>query len=387
MSDRPALDGVLAVELSAGVACAYAGRLLCDLGATVVMVEPPSGSPLRRRAALFAHLAGGKQSLVAAGPGDQELLDLVAAADVLLRDGEGAWGRLGVDAGPAAVDVDVTAFGADGPHAGWVRSDLALWALGGYHSFTGDPGREPVWIPGSQAALHAGAYAAVAALGGLWERRRSGRGQHAEVAELDSVLAAHAWLVSSWEACGQVLPRVESDLVRAADGWVYFMRIAPNDELFVLIDRPDLAAEGLTADVPTWFANIPRVFAAAAEWAATRTVDADRRAGPGAAGGGHARPRHGGGRRRPPAGGEGLVGARPGRWLPPGPAVPPRTDAEPAPWPGPGDRRRRPVLGGPGAGHEPPGGRCRGGRVRRRAGRQRDPVPRPARSPASVWWR
>ena len=196
----------------------------------------------------------------------------MAAADVLLRDSEGAWGRLRVDAGPAAVDVDVTAFGADGPRAGWVRSDLALWALGGYHSFTGDPGREPVWIPGSQAALHAGAYAAVAALGGLWERRRSGRGQHAEVAELDSVLAAHAWLVSSWEACGQVLPRVESDLVRAADGWVYFMRIAPNDELFVLIDRPDLAAEGLTADVPTWFANIPRVFAAAAEWAATRTV-------------------------------------------------------------------------------------------------------------------
>jgi crotonobetainyl-CoA:carnitine CoA-transferase CaiB-like acyl-CoA transferase len=264
---------VLAVELAAGVACAYAGRLLSDLGATVVMVEPPTGSPLRERAALFDHLAGGKQSLAVASPDDPDLVLLAAAADVVLRDAEGAGGRPAVAAGSRAVDVDVTAYGSGGARSGWVRSDLALWALGGYLSFTGDPAREPVWIPGSQAALHAGAYAAVAALGGLWERRRSGLGQRAEVAELDSVLAAHAWLVSSWEACGQVLPRVESDLVRAADGWVYFMRIAPNDDLFVLIDRPDLAAEELTADLPTWFANIPRVFAAAAEWAATRTVD------------------------------------------------------------------------------------------------------------------
>ena len=69
MSDRPALDGVLAVELSAGVACAYAGRLLCDLGATVVTVEPPSGSALRDRCGAVRPPRRGKQSLVAAGPG------------------------------------------------------------------------------------------------------------------------------------------------------------------------------------------------------------------------------------------------------------------------------------------------------------------------------
>ncbi len=145
--------------------------------------------------------------------------------------------------------------------------------MGGYHYFTGAPDREPLWLPGSQAEFHAGVHAAYAVMVALYERHRSGLGQHIEVSSLESVLTAHAWLVTSWAACGQLLPRVPPDLIRAKDGWVYFMRIAPNDELFVLIDRPDLGDENLTADIPTWMANVPRIFDAATEWAKHHTVE------------------------------------------------------------------------------------------------------------------
>ena len=50
------------------------------------------------------------------------------------------------------------------------------------------------------------------------------------------------------------------------------MRIVPKDELFVMIDRPDLGDENLTVDIPTWGANIPRIFEAVAEWAEDKTV-------------------------------------------------------------------------------------------------------------------
>src|SRR4029450_1909028 len=58
-----------------------------------------------------------------------------------------------------------------------------------------------------------------------------------------------------------------------ADGWSYVMRIVPNDELFVLIERPDLGEEGLTVDMQTGWANMPRIFDAVADWAKDHTVD------------------------------------------------------------------------------------------------------------------
>jgi crotonobetainyl-CoA:carnitine CoA-transferase CaiB-like acyl-CoA transferase len=68
------------------------------------------------------------------------------------------------------------------------------------------------------------------------------------------------------------LVRQPGDLIRAVDGWVYVMRIVPKDELFVMIDRPDLADENFTIDIPTWTVNIPRIFEAVAEWAVDKTV-------------------------------------------------------------------------------------------------------------------
>ena len=265
-----ALDGVLVLDLTAGVSGGFAGKLLSDLGAQVVMMEPDAGTSLREHV-LFDYLAGGKQSVVP--DSDAAFRAWLDAADVVLTDGTSPWcGAVLDDLPHQVVVVDLSAFGRTGPYAGWTTSDLVTWAMGGYLYFTGSPDREPIWVPGSQAPLHAGAHAALAALVGLHERERSGRGQRVEVSDLEAVLTAHAWLVSSWAACGLLLARQPTDLIRAVDGCVYVMRIVPKDDLFVLIDRPDLAAENLTVDVPTWHANIPRIFEAVQAWAIDKTV-------------------------------------------------------------------------------------------------------------------
>ena len=265
-----ALDGVVVLDLTAGVSGAFAGKLLADLGAQVVMAEPPAGTAFRRDH-LFDYLAGGKQSVVPAD--DAAFAGWLDAADVVLSDGSSPWHTAAVDGRPdRTVLVELSPFGRTGPYAAWTSSDLVTWAMGGYLYFTGAPDREPIWVPGRQAQLHAGAHGALAALVGLHERDRSGRGQRVEVSDLEAVLTAHAWLVSSWAACGLLLARQPGDLIRATDGWVYVMRIVPKDELFVMIDRPDLGDENLTVDIPTWTANIPRIFEAVTAWAKDKTV-------------------------------------------------------------------------------------------------------------------
>lgn len=266
----PALDDLLVLDLSASVAAGFSGKILADLGARVVLLEPSEGSALRSHD-LFGYLSGGKESVV---PGDHAAAAAwLAAADVVLTDGSSPWHQLAVDQrAETTVLIDQSAFGRSGPYAEWESSDLVTWAMGGYLYFTGAPDREPIWLPGPHAQLHSGVHGAFAALVAIFERRTSGLGQAVEISHLDATLTAHAWLVSSWAANGVTLGRVPQDLIQAKDGAVYVMRIVPKDELFVMIERPDMMDENLTADIPTWYANMDRIFAAVAEWAKDKTV-------------------------------------------------------------------------------------------------------------------
>src|SRR5215218_6531372 len=209
-----ALDGVLVLDVSSAVSGGLAGKLLADLGARVVLLEPDGGSALREHQ-LFDYLSGGKESVVPAD--DAAAAAWLGAADVVLTDGSSAWHGAVVDGRPEHVVVlDLSPFGHTGPYADWESTDLVTWAMGGYLYFTGAPDREPIWLPGPHAQFHAGSHAALAALAALRERERSGRGQRVEVADLDAALTAHAWLVSSWAACGMLLGRQPYDLIRCA---------------------------------------------------------------------------------------------------------------------------------------------------------------------------
>jgi crotonobetainyl-CoA:carnitine CoA-transferase CaiB-like acyl-CoA transferase len=217
---RP-LDGVRVLECGDTIAAAYAGRLFADLGADVVMVEERAGHPLRGlgpflgaspgrdRSVAFAYFAAGKRSL-----GETERLDeFVAGADVVIRstrDGRD-WitdEELRAAAGRGLVVVDVSTFGRHDGGTCHPTSDLLALAAGGLlcvnATAPGDPNATPLRYRGELASIHAACNAVLAAIGALFERRRSGVGQHIDVSAQAAVAAILATALPTWSYAGEV---------------------------------------------------------------------------------------------------------------------------------------------------------------------------------------
>lgn len=278
-----ALHDVVVLELATGVAGPYCGKLLADLGAQVIKVEPPAGDHIRKEYPLvegesvfFNWLNANK--LGAAIPLDDPRIDLLAArADIILHSERSAAAdaldaRLRT-ANPGAVVVSLTPYGRSGPRAGWQASALTEYATGGYHYFGGDPAREPIALPGYQAEFHAGLHAGVAALGGLWQARESGPGQFIEISHQEAMLSDHSWLTTIWTYQGNVQRRTGSLFVPCADGFVFLFNLVPYPNLFVLIERFDLLEDEELQNPINWWARFPEVLEAFGQWAATRTKE------------------------------------------------------------------------------------------------------------------
>ncbi len=210
------------------------GRILADLGADVVHVEAPSGSPARmaqptnvgRDASFLWEAYAANQRSVAldlTAPGDAaRMRALIEAADILVESsGPVAMLRDGLDwsavrqINPRLIYVSITGFGRSGPKAAYAESDLILWAAGGPLEPHRDGSRPPVRPSIPQAHRLAAADAAAGALLALIARRTTGRGQLVDVAvqaalgsaTLATVLAAAVGDVPRAMGAGQELTR------------------------------------------------------------------------------------------------------------------------------------------------------------------------------------
>jgi crotonobetainyl-CoA:carnitine CoA-transferase CaiB-like acyl-CoA transferase len=156
-------------------------RLLAELGADVVKVEPPGGTSARRAlpmyqgASLQFAVYNTDKRLVELDPADASdrsaFRELVAGAEIIVDSGPpGMMAAFGIDRtklvelNPTVVTVLVTAVGADGPRAADPHSELTIAALGGPVRIQGAPERAPVKVSVPQVWRHAGAEAALAAL-------------------------------------------------------------------------------------------------------------------------------------------------------------------------------------------------------------------------------
>ncbi len=217
------------------LAVMLAGRIAADLGATVLMTEPPGGDPLRAGVysgdndGLFAFLAAGKQSHVV--PDDEAFGHLLDGADALIADGATA-ARLGAPGAalppdrPTAV-VAVSLLGADVP-PGVPASEFTVMALGGMLDIVGDPAREPLRLGGHQLAYSAGLSALTGLVAALClPARQEGGARAPEIVQV-SLLETAIWLNWKSVACaaaGEPVPRRSGEagdwpVVRCADGWV-----------------------------------------------------------------------------------------------------------------------------------------------------------------------
>ena len=206
--DSMALGPYKALDLTEG-GYNWCGKVLADLGADVIKVEPPGGSPTRYhwplypgqeepdRSWFWESYCFNKRGItldIRKPEGAGLLKKLASDVDFLMiSSGQGYMESLGLGYeelskdNPRLVMASMTPFGESGPYSGYKATDLVSWAMGGMAYISGDSDRPPVRISFPQAELHAGAQAVVGSMCAFWKARNSGEGQVVEVSTQVSV--------------------------------------------------------------------------------------------------------------------------------------------------------------------------------------------------------
>jgi crotonobetainyl-CoA:carnitine CoA-transferase CaiB-like acyl-CoA transferase len=274
--------GLRVIELADDPAGEYTGKLLADLGADVVKVEPPEGAASRQTGPFANGERGPESSLqfraynstkrsvvLGSTPEDVAALQqLVAGADVLLTTHRADQAlALGLDytalreQSPRLVVLAVTAFGLDGPWAHYRTSDLVGLAAGGPLLSCGydDHSIPPIRPGGDQGYLTAASFAHTGLLLALLERQRTGTGQLVDVSMHDALavsgeLANPFWFYPRVKVIRQTARHAQPSptqpaLFRSADDrYLYFALILADQKPWkALVEWMDSA--GLAADL------------------------------------------------------------------------------------------------------------------------------------------
>jgi formyl-CoA transferase len=268
-----ALDGIRVIEVGTLISGPFAGRLLGDMGAEVIKIEPPgSPDPLRTwgQAELDGHRffwtihARNKKAVtlnLRAARGRELFLDLVERADIVVenfRPGTLENWNLGYDVlrerNRGIILVRVSGYGQTGPEAPKAGYASVAEAASGLRHMNGFPGGPPPRLALSLGDSLAGMFAAQGALAALYRRTVTGEGQIVDAALTESCLAIQESTIPDYDVGGVVRgpsgTRLDgiapSNIYRSADGsWVV---IAANQDtvfrrLCSAMGQPELAAD------------------------------------------------------------------------------------------------------------------------------------------------
>jgi formyl-CoA transferase len=295
-----ALDGIRVLEIGTLISGPFAGRLLGDMGAEVIKLEPPDApDPLRTwgQAELDGHHffwtvhARNKKAVtlnLREDAGRDLFLELAAKSDIIvenLRPGTlERWG-LGYDAlrerNRGIILVRVSGYGQTGPEARKAGYASVAEAASGLRHMNGFPGGPPPRLALSLGDSLAGMFAAQGALAALYRRTVTGEGQIVDAALTEACLAVQESTIPDYDIGGVVRgpsgTRLEgiapSNIYRTADGsWVV---IAANQDtvfrrLCAAMDQPELATDERFANHTARGRNQDELDAIIGEWAARR---------------------------------------------------------------------------------------------------------------------
>jgi crotonobetainyl-CoA:carnitine CoA-transferase CaiB-like acyl-CoA transferase len=201
------LDGLKVLDFSRVLAGPFAGRMLSDLGADVVKIEPPDGDVTRLWGKVAGGLPGyyhqqnaGKRNLCIdlRAEGAKELVyQLVTQADILIENYRpDVMGRLGLsyetlrEHNPRLIMLSISGFGHGGPeshrpaYAPIVHAEAGLMDRQSRRS-----GNAPNELPLSVADTNASLHGLVGVLSAVIQRERTGQGQHIDIAMIDATIA------------------------------------------------------------------------------------------------------------------------------------------------------------------------------------------------------
>lgn len=218
-----------------------AGKILAELGADVVKVEPPGGDPARQVGPFLAGQPGPERSLrwlafntskrgvvidLESDAGRERLLSLAGESDVVIESAApGRHDALGIGwqamqrRNPALVYCAITPFGQTGPHSQYQAHDLAIVAMGGNGSMTGEPAGPPTRCSMPTSHFHAAPEAALAISMALYARLRSGRGQFVDVSMQECQLGTLLSGAGQYALTGRLGRRTGGRMGRTREIW------------------------------------------------------------------------------------------------------------------------------------------------------------------------
>ena len=208
------------------------GKILGDLGADVVKVEPPGGDPARRLGPFYGNQPDPEKSLywfgfnnnkrsitlnLESAKGRELFCRLAAKVDFIIESftpgyldslniGYPALSRLN----PRLILTSITPFGQTGPYSRFKASDIEIMALSGCMSLTGDPDRAPLRVSFPQSYAWTGSYAAIGALTAHYYREQTGDGQQVDVSAQACLLWAFSHAHIFWDLNRHVEKRAGS---------------------------------------------------------------------------------------------------------------------------------------------------------------------------------
>jgi benzylsuccinate CoA-transferase BbsE subunit len=286
-NDGAALPPYRVLDLTEG-GCLLGGRLLADLGADVIKIEPPGGSP-SRIAPYYKDIVDPEKSLfwfayntnkrgitldITKEEGRALFISLVVSADVVLESFEPGYLsslKLGYSdlcrIKPDIILTSITPFGQEGPKAHFQGSDLTAWASGGYLYSCGTPDRAPVWISFPQSSLFGGAEGAIGSMMAIRHRQNTGEGQHVDVSLQECAVSPNFNVLQMWDVSRVQFHRVGGALYvpstgvrqpiyfRCQDGYVMIL-VQGGNEPFVSSSKRLVKWMAELNMAPDWMINL-----------------------------------------------------------------------------------------------------------------------------------
>jgi crotonobetainyl-CoA:carnitine CoA-transferase CaiB-like acyl-CoA transferase len=297
----PPLAGVRVLDFSRMLAGPFCTALLADAGADVIKVEGLEGDDSRHfspraggESCYFMMINRGKRSVsldLKSASGRATAHALAARSDIVVENFRpGVAARLGIDfatlsaINPKLVYASISGFGQDGPLAHRPAYDIIAQAMSGIMSVNGPAGSAPNRVGESIGDIAAGLQATWAILAALHGRDRDGKGQHLDVAMVDSVFSLMVTSLSQYLFTGVVPGRIGNghpmsaplDSFAASDG--HMIIAVANDGLFARLaaamGMAEVAADPRFATDPARKANEAALRTIIEGWTLRHTVEA-----------------------------------------------------------------------------------------------------------------
>ncbi len=278
------LSDVVVIDLSRVLAGPYATMILGDLGATVIKIEQPGkgddtrqfGPPyIAGESAYYLGLNRNKQSITldyTTPAGKEKLLGLIEKATVLVENFRpGTLARYGLDyaslhaSHPGLIYCSISGYGQTGPYADRPGYDFVAQAESGIMAVTGEIEGEPLRVGVPVGDVSAGMFGATAILAALHYRDRTGRGQHIDIALIETTMSMLSNVSSNYLISGEESRRyanghpniVPYQAFQTSNG--YMAVACGNDRLYrnlcALLGREDLATDTRFATNPQRVVN------------------------------------------------------------------------------------------------------------------------------------